>query len=169
MKLIIQGFMVILALCVNTANAGGTIFPIQVTDIKTVSDKEHHISFKVNNTQNWQYDEFNACESVDWIVDYQEWEIFHKIILTLKNIVTFNYSKRQLNTTIETIKNNNNKNYIILTMGSSGYFQINPNNHCQIFSKNLIISEQKINNTTVLEPIRHNSELVYKKIGLKND
>lgn len=150
-----------LAILCHIANAGGSYFPIQITDIKTISDKEHHISFVINDTQNWQYDEFKSCESVDWIVDYQEWEMFHSIILILKNIVTLNHSKRQLTTTIETLKNNNNnKNYIILTMGSSGYFQINPNNHCQIFSKNLIISEQKINNTIVLEPTRHHSKLV---------
>lgn len=160
MKVFIQFFIFILAICVNTANAGGSIFSVEITDIKTISDKEHHLKFKVLKEPINEYSSFYNCESIEWIIHYTEWEHFDHFLLTLKNILTFNYAIRKLNKTIETIKNTENKKYMISDIMA---FQNENFYDCKTFSKTLEITDKTFNDLVALQPYRQHSQISNKK------
>lgn len=161
-------YVVVLSLAVffNIANAGGSYFSVQITDIKTISNKEHHIRFELLKDPINEYSNFYQCQSVEWIIHYTEWEDFDNFLLTLKNIITFNYGARQLNKTIEKIKNDKNKQYIISDIMA---FQTENFNDCKIVSKTLEITDHIVDGLVMLQPYRQNSLISNKKISTINE
>lgn len=155
-------------LSTNTANAGGDYHHIQITDIKTISKKEHHIIFKVlerENKDNMEYYRKNFpmynCESITLKIEYQEWEWDDKISLFLGDLFTLNARVFSLNRTIKSLKEKINEKNQKFVLSDIEAFYYMPNNDCELLSKTLELHHQGtyFKGSNYIQPIRHHSRL----------
>lgn len=162
------GILLSIILNTNTANAGGDYHHIQITDIKTISKKEHHIIFKVLERENKDYMEYYRqhfpmynCESVTLKIEYQEWEWDDKISLFLGDLLTLNARVFSLNRTIKALKekiNDKNQKFVLSDIEA---FHYTPNSNCELLSKTLELHYQGtyFKDSNYIQPIRHHSRL----------
>ena len=164
----IRNTLLLLALTISTyAHAGGIYFPINITDIQSVSKKEHHVYFSL--VKNAWFDNFDYplenCETVKLTIEYKEWRIFDNIMLSIKNIFTFNHGVKELNKNIDKLIQNQDN---ITILSDVEAFQYHPNNLCHIISKTLdiknieqiVINENlTLKNALFLQPQRQISQI----------
>lgn len=159
-KLILTAFLLSIT---PTANAGGSYFPIQITDIKTISDKEYQIHFQLLEKVGNDYFSYplDTCESVTLKIEFQEWELKHKILLFFDSLFNPVINTDYLNQEINKLKTHINKPII---MSDVKAFYYSPHNTCELLSKTIQLQYSTTNlngniQTPILQPIRHHSRL----------
>lgn len=162
------GIFLSIILNTNTANAGGDYHHIQITNIQTISKKEHHIIFKTLERENKDDMEYYRqhfpmynCESVTLKIEYQEWEWDNKISLFIGDLFTLNARVFSLNSTINELKEKIKDKSQKFTLSDIEAFYYMPNNNCELLSKTLELHHQGtyFKDSNYIQPIRHHSRL----------
>lgn len=160
----IKALLFILFLSISqTVYAGGMIFPIEITNIKTISKKEHQIKFKLLEKVGFHGYPYplDKCNVVTLNIEFKEWEFYHKINLFFDELFNPILNTKYLNQEMGKLKTHLNKPIL---MSDVQAFYYSPHDDCQLFGKTIQLqyTTAHINDKSygvILQPIRHHSRL----------
>lgn len=160
----IKALLFILFLSISqTVYAGGMIFPIQITDIKTTSKKEHQIKFKLLEKVGFDGYPYplDKCDMVTLNIEFREWELHHKIFLFFDGLFNPILNTKYLNQEVAKLKTHLNRPIL---MSDVEAFYYSPHDDCQLFSKTIQLQYTTVHindksDAVILQPIRHHSRL----------
>lgn len=147
----------------QTVDAGGMIFPIEITNIKTISKKEHQIKFKILEKVGFDGYPYplDKCDVVTLNIEFKEWELHHKIFLFFDGLFNPILNTRSLNQKMNKLKTHLNKPIL---MSDVEAFYYSPHDDCQLLSKTITLqyTTAQVNDKSygvILQPIRYLSRL----------